>query len=430
MKTSTYLSLLAGLALAACDSISSTANGRAGGEDFPNTVQALGRALALGADSSGDWNALDSAGTTVSGDASLADTADLVAARSQGLWCSDTAYEGLLSGSVYFRVGVKCPEAGLKVQDSIALSLVDRAGGGKDTVVRALEVDSILLGQYRKLTTLVDADGDGGILLRTDPGRALLAVRKTAGRWTLWSRMLMDPGPDKLWDPGEDNRVYSGSRTLLLLADTVDHESFAPYVSGAPILSGKTDSHLVWIDKIRRHPLRVRTERGVLMAFRDSSRNYPAFWRSRTEWVGGGVRFETVFGSRADSQFVAGDTVTILDRAMRDGDSLRVEVRAKLSPVPSDRTRDSLLSLRAERYRPGRFERNSVWEFVSDRPIGNGKDADSGDLFARVDFSDGRWIQFDGRWELGVFSGTFSTGNDSGSIVVNRDGSVRSLVRK
>lgn len=240
----------------------------------------------------------------------------------------------------------------------------------------------------------------------------------------------MDPGPDGLWDPGEDNRVYSGSRTILLLADTIQHERFTPYVAGAPVLSGKNDSNLVWVDKIRRHPLRVRTERGLIMAYRDSVRNYPAFWRSQTDWVGGGARQETVFGARPDSQFLAGDTVTILDRAQRDGDTLRVEVRAKLSPTPNDRKRDSLLSLRAERYRPGRFERHSIWQFVSDKPIANGKDAESGKLFARVDLSDGRWIQFDGRWELGVFSGSYSTGNDSGSIVVNRDGSVRSVSGK
>lgn len=422
--------LCAALVMAACD-LGSTANGpRAGGEDFPNTVQALGRALALGADSSGDWNSLDSADIAVSGDASLSDTVRLVAARGQGLWCSDTSYEGALSGAIYFKVGVQCPKIGLMIQDSLALSVVDRTGGGKDTVFYAIQVDSTLLGEYRKLITIVDADGDGRFLFRNDPGRAVLSARKTAGRWTLWSRMVMDPGADGLWDPGEDNRVYSGSRTLLLLTDTIQHELYTSYVAGAPVLSGKLDSNLVWVDKIRRHPARVRSERGLIMAYRDSTRNYPAFWRSQTDWAGGGVRYETVFGSRADSQFVAGDTVTLLDRAKRDGDSLRVEVRAKLSPIPNDRTRDSLLSLRAERYRSGAFERKSVWEFVSDKPIANGKDAESGELFARVDFSDGRWILFDGRWDLGVFTGTFSTGNDSGTIVVNRDGTVRSVSSK
>ncbi len=426
-----FISILcAALVMAACDA-SSTANGpRAGGEDFPNIMQALGRALALGADSSGDWNSLDSADIAVSGDASLSDTARLVAARGQGLWCSDTSYDGVLSGGIYFKVGVKCPKIGLMIQDSLALSVVDRADGGKDTVFKVVQVDSTLLGEYRKLITIVDADGDGGFLLRNDPGRAVLSARKTAGRWTLWNRMVMDPGPDGLWDPGEDNHVYSGSRTLLLLADTIQHEQYTPHVAGAPLLAGKTDSNLVWVDKIRRHPMRVRTDRVLIMAYRDTARNYPAFLRAKTDWAGGGVRHETVFGSRADSQFVAGDTVTLLDRAQRDGDSLRVEVRAKLSPIPNDRTRDSLLSLRAERFRPGSFERRSVWDFVSDKPVANGKDAESGKLFARVDFSDGRWIQFDGRWDLGVFTGNFSTGNDSGAIVVNRDGTVRSVSGK
>jgi len=188
-----------------------------------------------------------------------------------------------------------------------------------------VQVDSTLLGEYRKLITIVDADGDGGFLLRNDPGRAVLSARKTAGRWTLWNRMVMDPGPDGLWDPGEDNHVYSGSRTLLLLADTIQHEQYTPHVAGAPLLAGKTDSNLVWVDKIRRHPMRVRTDRVLIMAYRDTARNYPAFLRAKTDWAGGGVRHETVFGSRADSQFVAGDTVTLLDRAQRDGDSLRVE---------------------------------------------------------------------------------------------------------
>lgn len=427
MKRSIILFGMA-LFLAACDSGPTADGPRAGGEDFPNTVQALGRTLALGADSSKQWNSLDSADVGISGDAPLSDTAKLVAARS--LVCNDGSYDGLLGGLPvrYFKVDNKCGLLG-SVRDSIVVGLIDNPSGSKDTALYFMSVDSQLL-RYQKLTTITDADGDGLILLRNDPGKVNLMERTTAGLWTAYTRMLMDPGPDGLYDPGADNRVYSGSRTLVRLQDTIAHETFDPYVAGQPVLSGTSDSSLVRVVKTRNSAFRKRTEFGLIMAFRDTTHNYPAFFRTHTAWTGGAVRDELVFGSRTDSMFHGGDSVTVIDRAKVGVDTSRIEVRAIMSKTLSDRSGDSLLSVRAERYRSGLFERHSVWQFVSDTPMANGSDPQSGKLSARVDFSNGQWISFEGQLTLISFTGTYMTPTDTATIVVDRHGKVLSITRK
>jgi len=429
MNRSILVLLGAVIGLSSCELDSASLGPKAGGEDFPNTLQALGRSLAMGADSSKEWNSLDSASGAVGADLSLSDSSAIFARRLASS-CQDTTYGRLtnLQPITYLKVDRKCGIIG-ELMDSMQLVLLDNAKGGQDTAFDFFVVDSQLL-RYRVLTTIVDADGDGRFLLRNDPGRIQFSEMKSAGNWKAYAKMVMDPGPDGLYDPGTDNRIYSGSRTLVYKTDTVSHEIFTPYVAGMPVISTTIDSSRVWVDKIKKGAVRTRTERGLFMAFRDTTRNYPTFFRAHTAWVGGGFRDEMVYGTRTDSQFVAGDTVSFLDRAKSGDDSLRVEVKAILSKDLGKRTGDSLLSIRAERYRSKLSERHSVWQFLSDKPVANGQDAQAGDLKARVDFSNGQWISFDGRWVEGTFSGTYMTQSDTAYIVVDRRGNVVSVTKK
>lgn len=425
MKSSIFL-LGAALFLAACDATTTADGPRAGGEDFPNTLEALGRTLATGADSSQSWNSLDSAQAQIEGDSLLADTSMQTAARRMDLLCSDRLAEGLLPGTeIYFKSTTKCLPGLGRAHDSIALTVDPNAAGGKDTAFRILSVDTVLL-RYQVLTTVVDADGDGKFLLRNDPGKVWLEVLKTSGRWTLRERSLLGPGIDGLYTPGEDNWYYAHSKTLFLDRDTVEHQTFEPKIPGRAILAGQDDSAPTWVAKLQIAPNRRRTERALFQIFRDEKRNHPLFFAVRTLWNGGTVHDELVYGDGPDSLLVLGDTVTYLNRAKNGTDSVNLRVKAILSRKRNDRTGDSLLSVRLERLRPGRSERYSLWELVSDAPVANGQDAKSGTLHARVEFANGTWIEFRGTWTAGVFSGTARTPSDSSRVVVGRDGTIES----
>lgn len=425
----------AALVMAACD-VSSTANGpRAGGEDFPNTVQALGRILAMGADSTQDWNALESASTDVgNGGSSLGDSATSFAMRLSGVCQADSAWA--IDGTWAYFAKTTCIPGTLlgSVHDSLVFRyFVDMKPADIDTV-SWWSTDSVRAG-YRSYTWVLPYQRPYGSLKR-DADKFQFNVRREAGRWTDLTEMVADGGRDLAIGTGADNTYWQATRSLVKNAGTNPDTSWAmwiqPAAAGLPVI-GLADSGMARVTKLTKLAVGRRIERGLIMAHRDTTRNYPHYWSAttdRTPW--GYVRHQTAFGPRADSSFQARDTITLLDRfrSVSGDDSIRIEGRAILGPVLADRSKDSAVSLRYERYRSGAFERHSIWSFVSDKPVANGHDAESGKLFARVDFSDGRWIQFDGRWERGVFTGTFSTGNDSGSIVVDRDGSIRSTSAK
>lgn len=443
MKRSILL-LGAALFLAACDT-TSTANGpRAGGEDFPNAVNALGRTLAMGMDSTQDWNGLDSASTDLgTGDSPLVDSSAAFAARSLGILCKSDSNLVFVEGSKVGWEKTICNDElpAWKVHDSLVLGnypYFNDPAVGIDTVYWMSSDSTRALGSYRSYTWFVPYSRDF-VLLKGDTGKIWYNVRRKAGRWTDFTSLLMDGGRERLISTDKDNTFWEASRSLVKDADSSPDTTWAywiePGVKGSPVI-GTSDSGLARVTKLSKIVLGRKLERGLLMAHRDTLRNYAKYWAARTDWNYGLTRWQSVYGGRADSSFEARDTIRFLDRFRRTTglDSTRIEAKAILGPSLTEHDRDSMLSIRYERYRSSLVERHTIWQIQSDNPVANGAESKSGTIFARVEFADtsyahAAYAQFHGRWDTDAFTGTWSNGVDSATIRVSRSGVVLSSTK-
>lgn len=433
MKPSIFL-LGAALFLASCDATTTTAGPRAGGEDFPNTLEALGRTLALGMDSTQDWNGLDSASTDVgTGGSALQDSATAFAGRSLAL-CKDDSSLTIFDGTKASFQKTTCLAGTLvgSVHDSLVIAYYPGiTEQGIDTVYW-WSTDSLRVG-YQSYTWL-QPYSRSYLLVKGDTGKAWHNVRRKAGRWTDFTSMLADGGRDRILGTGGDNTFWSATRSLVRDASGAPDTSWAlwiePGVPGQPVL-GASDSGLARVTRLDRYPLRRKLESGLIMAHRDTLRNYALLWSARTDWNYGLTRWQTAYGSRPDSSFRARDTIRFLDRFRLTGklDSTRIESKAILGPSLDRRDRDSMLSIRYERYRSNLLERHTIWEIQSDNPVANGSESKSGKMFTRIEFSNGTYGQFQGRWDAQFFTGTWSTATDSFTVVVRRDGAIESANR-
>lgn len=401
--------------LASCTS--STADRTAGGEDFPNTLEALGRALAESVDSSGSWNSLGEASTSPS--AGLPDSLELLAARTRSILCTpDSSYGPLPDGFTYLRK-TTCPEGG-RVQDSLVIRL-------SDSLVRVLVRDSSgILGLARKIQTFVADTGDG-FRLKGYAGRVRIATVATKGRWRAESELVLDAGADLDWDTESDNDLWRGGQaTIRDELDTLDRWSVLPLRGGGPVYGSRTgDSGRATID--RRQILTdgaVRTETSVVMAFRHDSLNYPLRFRSRLRWNDALWKESSVFGRREDSLFLPGDTAVFLNRRRAGQDSLREEIRFLAGADPRDRSGDRLVSLASTRRHAGRSEVEVRVEAVPSSPLVSGADFTDGRIALRVLRADGDTIRFDGTMRSGVSEGRWSTRSDSGFVRLDSQGRV------
>jgi len=422
----------AALLLASCDS-STTANGpNAGGDDFPNSVNALGRELALGMDSTKNWNGLDSASTDVgTGSSSLLDSSSAFAGRMLSTCQNRLAWDTTVA---YFAQDTCI--AGATIYDSIAF-------GGYFHGMQGSDIDTVYWWSTDTLHPLtgfesytwIQPNSRKFVLVKGDTGRVQFNVRLTAGRWTDLTAMIADGGRDGIITTGDDNTYWSASRSLVRDAGTAPDTSWAlwiePGTSGLPVI-GTSDSGLARVTKLTKLLVGRRTESGLIVAHRDTTRNYAELWSAFTDRTPlGYTRFQSAYGPRPDSSFRARDTVKLLDRfrAVAGSDSARTDVTAILGPTLVDHSKDSVLSLSYESYRAAQLDRHALWQIQSDNPVANGSESKSGSVFAHVDFSDGTYAQFHGRWNALYFTGTWSNGTDSATVVVARNGAVQSMTK-
>lgn len=412
------IALACALAVAGCDS--STSERTAGGEDFPNTLEALGRALAEAVDSSDSWNRLQEASLSTSSPGGLPDTIPLVAGRGGAFLCEPDTTWGSLDDGFLFQRSVRCPEGG-RVQDSLVIRI-------SDSLVRILVRDSSgLLGLVRKVETF-QADSGEGFRLKGYAGRIRMNTVGIKGRWRLESELVLDAGPDLDWDSERDNRLFRGGQaTLRDGRDTLDRWLVVPWPSGlGPVFSGPGgDSGLALLERGQILPSGARRlEASVLMAFRADSLNYPLRSRATTTWPGGARLEESILGRGADSLFRPGDSAVYL-RTFKDGeDSLREEIALRTSGSPRDRGGDRLLSISSVRHRSRAAEKTVEMRAIPSSPLSPGTEFTDGSVELRVSRSNGETIRFVGTMAAGIATGRWSTGRDSGTVRLGPDGKV------
>lgn len=423
MRLSAHLrppALLAVLFAIATGCDSTTSDRTAGGEDFPNTLDALGRALAEAVDSSGDWNHLEETSLSTSSTAGLPDTLPLVAARRGAIQCSTSRNSVLLDDTFVSLLTVQCPEGG-RVQDSLVIR-------PSDSLVRILVRDSSgLLGLVRKIETFTP-DSGAGFRLKGYAGRIRMATTGIRGRWRLESHLVLDAGPDMDWDTEKDNALFLGGQaTIRDDRDTLDRWLVTPWpVSAGPVYSSLSgDSGLAHLS--RRQILSsgaVREESSVLMAFRTDSLNYPVRSRSTTTWPNLARMEESVQGSGSDSTFRPGGSAVYLRRWSNGQDSVREEIAMRTGDSPRDRSGDRLLSLSSVRHRQRSTEVGVEMHAIPTTPLAPGSDFTDGSVTLVVRRSNGETIRFQGNMVAEVTTGRWSTGRDSGMVRLGADGKV------
>jgi len=434
MKTATIL-LGAALFLASCDANTTASGPQAGREDFPNAMTGLGRALAQGMDSTKNWNGLDSASTDVgTGGSGLGDSSATLAARAFGVCAADSG-SGLLSGSqAYFEKTTCIPGTLLGyVHDSVVLAYWAGITEADIDTVYWWSTDSVRTG-YESYTWILPYSRDF-VLMKGDTGKTKFNVRRTAGRWTDLTEMVADGGRDGQIGTGDDNSYWWATRSLVKNAATAPDTSWALWIqqgeAGKPVI-GSSDSGLARVTKYTKLAVGNRVESGLIVAHRDTTRNYAYLWSAVTDRTALGYkRYQAVWGPRADSSFRARDTVKLMDRfhALSGTDSTRTDVVAILGPSLVDHSKDSVVSLTYERNRTGLAERHTYFKIQSDNPVANGAESQAGSVQAKVEYADGSFGQFHGRWNLQLFTGTWSNGTDSFTVVVRRDGTVQSATK-
>lgn len=400
-----------------CDS--STSDRTAGGEDFPNTLEALGRALAEAVDSSGDWNRIEETSIAVSSNAGLPDTIPLLAGRMAAFCDPDTTWGPLDEGFV-FQLAIRCPDGG-RIRDSLVIR-------PSDSLVRLLVSDSSgPLGLVRKIETFAP-DSGSAFRLKGYTGRIRMGTLGIRGRWRLASELVLDAGPDLDWHTEQDNDLYRGGQaTIRDERDTLDRWTVVPWPTAiGPIYSSRSgDSGLALLD--RRRILSsgaVRRESSVLMAFRTDALNYTLRSQSTTTWPGDARLEESLHGLRGDSLFRPGDTARYLRRWTDGRDSLREEIALRASSSPRDRAGDRLLSLSSVRHRSRASEVGIEIRAVPATPLSPGQGFTDGSVNLMVSRSNGETIRFQGTMVAGITTGRWSTGRDSGTVRLGDDGQV------
>jgi hypothetical protein len=412
------IALACTLAVAGCDS--STSERTAGGEDFPNTLEALGRALAEAVDSTDSWSGLQESSLPTSSSEGLPDTAKLLAGRRAALLCEpDTTWGSLVDGFLFQR-SIRCPDGG-RVQDSLVIR-------PSDSLVRILVRDSSgLLGLVRKVETF-QADSGEGFKLKGYPGRIRMGTVGTKGRWRLESELVLDAGPDLDWDSDRDNGLHRGGQaTIRDGRDTLDRWTVLPWPSGlGPIYSSRGgDSGLALME--RRQILASgarRAESSVLMAFRADSMNYPLRSRTTTTWPGSAILEESIRGKGPDSLFSPGDSAWYVRRWKDGADSLREEIVLRTSSSPREREGHRFLALSSVRHRSRAQEVDVAMRAVPASPLVPGAEFTDGTVEIVVGRSNGESIRFQGTMASGVTTGRWSTGRDSGTVRLSADGKV------
>jgi len=393
----------------------------AGGEDFPNTLNALGRSLAAGLDSSSSWNSLGSASTSP-GVGALPDSQNFVAARAQALCVGDTTSNLLSDGFTVIRKA-SCPQGGGRLVDS----LVIRAS---DSLIRILVHDSSgPLGLVRRIDTY-QADTGLGFHTKGWAGRIRIGTIGMRGRWAAVSELVLDAGDDHDWDTPRDNSLWrGGSATIRGGTDTLDSWTVRSWPSANSRIYERSsgDSGLALLE--RRQILSsgaIRRESGVLMAFRADSLNYPRRFRARVERASDSWDEESVMGKQADSTFLPGDTARYLHLRRLGSDSLREEIRVLTSPQPRDRSGDRLLSFSSTRWRSRNAEVEVRLLATASTPMRPGADFTDGAISLRVVRATGDTIGFEGVMSKGVATGRWKTPKDSGTVAIGADGKVLS----
>jgi hypothetical protein len=455
-RTLRYAASLFAVLLAGCLFETSETSGNrvdGGAEDFPNT---LGVAMAAHLADHGEWDQFSNVPAIDLGEADSLVAGPEVLAKPGSSANTDGVVGGSVTGATS---GAALPKAvaadtviwdysdtaslgvarriargatALRVRtDTTTVRWDDKARDGAPLAELTL-LESRGAEDWRRTSRLVayrfeNTDSAGGF------DRAAFYERLPRdGGAQLHKLLVVKPGPDGDFAAKADNvPVYYG-RMRTLAGDTLDAFEVKDADGDGLLWAPGSDSGLVDVRHKQTGPalrpaVALFTQKLRAVLFKDGARTYPiAYAENRTDKDGRRVSI-AVRGTRADSAFGPGDTVTVVVRAFPSSDSEgRVLERTGryvilLSVEPGDHAGNTLLRFSMEtRWREGAFPKGALavtrLDFIPDEPIHPGRLDLAGTLKVEAELAKGgtgsvearlqdRRIEA-GRVELRLASGT------------------------
>jgi len=278
-----------------------------------------------------------------------------------------------------------------------------------------------------------DADGDSVVNHPTaSTWRAKATFGTAIGSYAETTVFDIDAGPDKDFDSDSDNVIYE---SFYLKTNGIDTLRY--YVmkdadgDGAVVDAGSADSCLVDLRYESRSAFLSTTTslsiRWVVFPH-DTSRSYMiracGFETSSQATV-----HTTIFGTRPDSCFYAGDTAQLTVVSVRPFDGCvqtdTAYMTVKLGPVPNDSTDDSLLAAHAHATACSGSERDVTFSFASATPIGRGQKPIAGTFMYAVAYGGGESAAVQGSFDqTGIAAIYTDSQGNSLQILWDRDGAV------
>jgi hypothetical protein len=451
----------------------------AGGDDYPNGVDPLGKKGAGAMRDSADWNGFDTVPTTAPGlydtvdvpdgapdtarDRAPADPADGAApalARasvpSPGTGIPPAGPDTLLPGggrmgpdTLVIRVldsakgtvetvRTRVSDSGVRTVDSAVTAPADPSRpGSAPAVTRAAR--TVVSADSSRVEAWVFTDGDGDGFLAPRAGSANVArvertVRLADGTVERGVRRLA-AGADLDFGGRGDNRLLASALLRLRGADTLGKIDLVDVDGDGVLIDFSKDTNLVDVVEEVRYPaggalLSVTRAIRIVASSRDSTRNYPIRYSERRTFRDGTVLEIAARGLAADSAFRPGAEARWSETRFRpSGDSLARAARTfrvRLAEAPGDFGRNVLLGFAVEEeYRGGAGIEAFAFDFRCAAPVADGRWVAAGDVVSWLVLPGGKRVSFAGTTASGGLRGQVTgPGGASAAIAFDAAGDI------
>ncbi len=430
----------------------------AGGDDYPNGLQALGKRMAKAVGDSADWNGFDSIpangpglndktefpdsipATLIAGvmqgsrsnpplakeSGSDMEAAAKASGMNQGLHRDTVGFIDTTSRTVdtigdFVRVVLFSSTDTLQQSDTTEFIPADPAIPGSlpglsRVVGRLLYSDAVRFATFRFL----DADGDGYLSPRAGATNLadLESTQGLAGGVVERSVKRIAAGKDLDFNGWGDNHLVANLFVRTRGQDTLDAYRFTDADGDSALMDFSRDTNLVDMMASRRMPAGgplasvSRTIR-IVSNSKDSAKNYPIRYSERRLLRDGSIVDVSIRSPAQDSSFRPGDDVVWTEStAHAAGDSVKlgtVSWKVRLAGSPRAYAGNTLIGFTFEEKRAAGIS-DFKCEFSGDAPIADGRWISSGDVTSSIVTAKGGILTFTGRADAAGFTGTVTGG--------------------
>jgi hypothetical protein len=418
----------------------------AGGDDFPNSMETMGKRTAGETSDSTEWNGYKDAPSTPPG---MYDSTDAPDAPPESSASSMSKGALVLSGRVLpahdifgaVRVVTFLTDTGgvfraIRLQTLLGIEARDTTWYKLDGVLLAPRLRRVsgavtYSGGVTERFSFTDADGDGILSARAgSTNRARAYFRSEYGSGRVEERtVVISAGADLLFRNRADNALQSLDLVEREGADTLSRLSIRASAGDTVVYSPARPSNRVDVEHVLNQD-GVRLSRFYsATVFADSTRNYPRRYRSTLQ-TSAGITTVVLLGRDSLPDFAAGDTgrvqVTFASSVATDTLAASQAVyRVALSDTAGRYRGHKLLRIeRAKTFRLGAVSALR-YRLSPSAPVSDGSFARTGEVDVRLDARAGGWIEFTGASSATGFSGTWADSDGkSGTVHYNTAGEI------